>query len=46
MKQTNLAVSKLRPFENNPYQVRDDAEMNALIESIQENGMFSAISWP
>ena len=35
MKQTNIAVSKLRPFENNPYQVRDDAEMNTLIESIQ-----------
>ena len=32
MKQTNIAVSKLRPFENNPYQVRDDAEMNTLIE--------------
>ena len=35
MKQTKIAVSKLRPFENNPYQVRDDAEMNTLIESIQ-----------
>lgn len=35
MKQTKIAVSKLRSFENNPYQVRDDAEMNTLIESIQ-----------
>ena len=43
MKQTNLAVSKLRPFENNPYQVRDDAEMNALIESIQENGILTQL---
>ncbi|MEQ2510192.1 ParB/RepB/Spo0J family partition protein [Faecousia sp. CLA-AA-H192] len=43
MKQTNLAVSKLRPFENNPYQVRDDAEMNALIESIQENGILTPL---
>lgn len=37
MKQTKIAVSKLRSFENNPYQVRDDAEMNTLIESIQNH---------
>ena len=43
MKQTNLAVSKLHPFENNPYQVRDDAEMNALIESIQEHGILTPL---
>jgi len=43
MKQTNIAVSKLRPFENNPYQVRDDAEMNTLIESIQTQGVFSPL---
>lgn len=43
MKQTNIAVSKLRPFENNPYQVRDDAEMNTLIESIQTQGVLSPL---
>ena len=43
MKQTNIAVSKLHPFENNPYQVRDDAEMNALLESIQENGILTPL---
>ena len=43
MKQTNIAVSKLRPFENNPYQVRDDAEMNTLIESIQMQGILSPL---
>ena len=43
MKQTNIAVSKLRPFENNPYQVRDDAEMNTLIESIQMQGVLSPL---
>lgn len=43
MKQTNIAVSKLRPFENNPYQVRDDAEMNTLIESIQSQGILSPL---
>lgn len=43
MKQTKIAVSKLRPFENNPYQVRDDAEMNTLIESIQAQGVLSPL---
>lgn len=43
MKQTNIAVSKLRPFENNPYQVRDDAEMNTLSESIQMQGVLSPL---
>ena len=43
MKQTNIAVSKLRPFENNPYQVRDDDEMNALIESIQTQGVLTPL---
>ena len=43
MKQTNIAVSKLRPFENNPYQVRDDVEMNTLIESIQMQGVLSPL---
>lgn len=43
MKQTNIAVSKLRPFENNPYQVRDDTEMGALLESIQENGILTPL---
>ena len=44
MKQTNIAVSKLRPFENNPYQVRDDEEMNTLIESIQTQGVLSPLT--
>ena len=43
MKQTKISVSKLRPFENNPYQVRDDAEMNTLIESIQMQGVLSPL---
>ncbi len=43
MKQTNIAVSKLHPFENNPYQVRDDTEMDALLESIQENGILTPL---
>ena len=43
MKQTNITVSKLRPFENNPYQVRDDEEMNTLIESVQMQGVLSPL---
>ena len=43
MMQTNIAVSKLHPFGNNPYQVRDDAEMAALLESIQENGILTPL---
>ena len=43
MKQTNIAVNKLHPFENNPYQVRDDAEMAALLESIQKNGILTPL---
>ena len=43
MKQTNIAVNKLHPFENNPYQVRDDAEMAALLESIQKYGILTPL---
>ena len=43
MKQTKIAVNKLHPFENNPYQVRDDAEMDALLESIQKNGILTPL---
>ena len=28
MKQTNIAITSLHPFAGNPYQVRDDAEMD------------------
>ena len=43
MMQTNITINKLHPFENNPYQVRDDAEMDALLESIQKNGILSPL---
>ena len=43
MKQTNITINKLHPFENNPYQVRDDAEMDALLESIQKNGILTPL---
>ena len=43
MMQTNITINKLHPFENNPYQVRDDAEMDALLESIQKNGILTPL---
>ena len=44
MKSTkNIAIEKLHPFENHPYRVQDNEEMEALAESIQENGIVSPI---
>ena len=43
MKQTNIAITCLHPFAGNPYQVRDDAEMDALIESIREYGIYTPL---
>lgn len=40
---TVIPISKLRPFEGHPYKVKDDDEMNALIESIQEQGILSPL---
>ena len=39
----NIPVSKLRPFEGHPFKVKDDDEMNTLIESIQTQGMLSPL---
>ena len=36
-------VSKLRPFEGHPFKVKDDAEMNTLIESVQTQGILSPL---
>ena len=38
-----LPINKLRPFENHPFQVKDDDEMNTLIESIQTQGILSPL---
>src|SRR5574344_2873425 len=40
---TIIPVDKLRPFEGHPYKVNDDDEMNALIESIQVQGILSPL---
>ena len=38
-KPINIPVSKLRPFEGHPFKVKDDEEMNTLIESVQTRGI-------
>ena len=39
----NIPVSKIHPFEGNPYKVLDNDEMNNLICSIQEQGVLTPI---
>lgn len=39
----NIAIEKLFPFEGHPFKVHDNEEMNALIESIQEQGILSPL---
>ena len=39
----NFPVSKIHPFEGNPYKVLDNEEMNFLIESIQQQGIISPV---
>ena len=38
-----IPVEKLRPFAGHPFKVKDDEEMNALIESIQAQGILSPL---
>ncbi|MBQ1995070.1 MAG: ParB/RepB/Spo0J family partition protein [Clostridia bacterium] len=38
-----MPVSKIHPFEGNPYKVLDNDEMNTLIYSIQEQGILTPI---
>ena len=38
-----IPVEKLRPFAGHPFKVKDDDEMNALIESIQTQGVLSPL---
>lgn len=39
----SIPVSKLRPFEGHPFKVKDDEEMNTLIESVQTQGILSPL---
>ena len=38
-----IHIANLHPFEGHPYQVRDDAEMDALVESIREHGILTPL---
>lgn len=38
-----IPVEKLRPFDRHPFKVKDDEEMNTLIESIQTQGVLSPL---
>ena len=38
-----ISVEKLRPFAGHPFKVKDDEEMNTLIESIQTQGVLSPL---
>ena len=42
-KPVNIPVSKLRPFEGHPFKVKDEEEMNTLIESVQTQGILSPL---
>ena len=39
----NISINKLHPFENHPYKVQDNEEMERLAESIKQNGVVSPI---
>ena len=42
-KPVNIPVEKLHPFAGHPFKVKDDDEMNTLIESIQVHGILSPL---
>ena len=39
----NISIEKLHPFENHPYKVQDNEEMDALAESIKVHGIVSPV---
>ena len=39
----NISIEKLHPFENHPYKVQDNEEMESLAESIKSHGVVSPI---
>ena len=38
-----LPINKLRPFENHPFQVKDDDEMDQLVFSVLTQGLLTPI---
>ena len=41
--QKMIPIDKLHPFENHPYKVQDNEEMELLAESIRENGLLAPV---
>ena len=37
-----IKLSELYPFKNHPFQVRDDDEMRAMVESVKDKGITNA----
>lgn len=42
-KAAKISLEDLHPFENHPYKVQDNEDMDTLIESIKENGILSPL---
>ena len=42
-KPVNIPAEKLRPFEGNPFKIRDDEEMDRLTESVKTSGILSPL---
>ena len=38
-----ISITNLVPFEGHPYKVEDNADMDALVESIRENGILNPL---
>lgn len=43
MNSINIDIRKLHPFEGHPFQVQDNEEMDALVESIQTQGILTPL---
>ena len=41
---TEVPLSELHPFVNHPFEVRDDEEMQKLVDSIKENGVLTNLT--
>lgn len=41
---TGVPLSELHPFVNHPFEVRDDEDMQKLVESIKENGVLTNLT--
>ena len=39
----NLPLDQLHPFPNHPFQVRDDEEMQRMVESVKEYGVLTPL---